>query len=321
MYHENEPIPMSARYRGFLIAAVVLSILFHIFFAWWALSFHPPRFGDVYFDQIVPRKFRVERVEIDPASLTEPAEPSTPATAQVIPVDIPEEAMVPEFTRSAPPPSQIDPSNLPKTDTNLPSEFSSALEAVRGNATSNMASDLNDIRNQLVEAEPTSPSRPVLNIPETGPTGEGDGLPGLRMGQLQGYSQLDDLLKQTGPLAPGTDPIFMPGDLLFDYNRVDLREEALLVLQQLGTLIQRNPKTLFWIEGHTDSFGSDEYNQGLSELRAESVKSWLVGEMGVPPDRIRTRGFGKNRLLVPAQESIENQRLNRRVEIVLEEPE
>jgi OOP family OmpA-OmpF porin len=90
------------------------------------------------------------------------------------------------------------------------------------------------------------------------------------------------------------------------------------VLRKLGTLIQRNPRTTFLIEGHTDSFGSPEYNLGLSERRALAVKSWLVEEMGIEPSRIRTKGLGSTRLVAPASESIEGQRLNRRVEIVLE---
>jgi outer membrane protein OmpA-like peptidoglycan-associated protein len=82
-------------------------------------------------------------------------------------------------------------------------------------------------------------------------------------------------------------------------------------------LIQRNPQSVFKVEGHTDSFGSDQYNMDLSQRRAETVKTWLVGNMSIDPGRIQTQGFGKTRLIVPAERSVEEQQLNRRVEIVI----
>jgi OOP family OmpA-OmpF porin len=135
---------------------------------------------------------------------------------------------------------------------------------------------------------------------------------------MKGYSELDDLLGRTGPLDEGTAPIFMPGDLLFAYDEAELQTAAMDSLRKLGTLILRNPNMNFLIEGHTDSFGTPEYNVGLSERRAIAVKNWLVEEMGIDPMRIRTKGLGSTRLVAPASESIEGQQLNRRVEIVLE---
>ncbi|MBV8227894.1 MAG: OmpA family protein [Verrucomicrobia bacterium] len=109
----------------------------------------------------------------------------------------------------------------------------------------------------------------------------------------------------------------MPTDLLFDYDSANLRVGATASLQKLGRLILRNPQASFKVEGHTDSFGSDEYNMDLSERRAQTVKDWLVQNMGIDPGRIQTQGFGKTRLLVPGDRSVEEQQLNRRVEIVI----
>lgn len=136
-------------------------------------------------------------------------------------------------------------------------------------------------------------------------------------GRLPGFSNLDDLLAQTGPLRAETAPILMPTDLLFDYDQASLRPEAMTSLQKLAALILRNPNARFVIEGHTDSFGTPEYNQRLSELRAESVKAGLVEMMRIDPARIETRGYGQSRLLAPATGTIDEQRLNRRVEIVV----
>ena len=55
----------------------------------------------------------------------------------------------------------------------------------------------------------------------------------------------------------------------------------------------------------------------MSERRALAVKTWLVEEMGIDAENIHTQGFGSSKLLAPATESIDGQRLNRRVEIVL----
>ncbi len=87
-------------------------------------------------------------------------------------------------------------------------------------------------------------------------------------------------------------------------------------LQKLADLMMRNPNATFIIEGHTDNFGAPDYNQGLSLARAESVKRWLVGAAGIEPERIQTRGYGLTRLLVRGG-SVEEQQLNRRVEIVI----
>ena len=133
---------------------------------------------------------------------------------------------------------------------------------------------------------------------------------------LPNFSDLDSLLSSQGPLSSKTAPILLPTDLLFDYDSATLRPAAMDSLQKLADLIQRNPNSNFVIEGHTDSFGSPEYNARLSTARAESVKTWLVEEASIDPGRIRTVGLGMTRLLVPSG-TVDQQRLNRRVEIVI----
>jgi outer membrane protein OmpA-like peptidoglycan-associated protein len=88
-------------------------------------------------------------------------------------------------------------------------------------------------------------------------------------------------------------------------------------LSKLAVLIDRNPNATFSIEGHTDATGTQEYNQALSERRAAAVKAWLVEKFNIAPERIATIGFGSTKLIVPSDKSIEEQRPNRRVEIVI----
>lgn len=143
--------------------------------------------------------------------------------------------------------------------------------------------------------------------------GAGDKDSGAR---VKGFSNLDDLLGQGGgQLGGSTAPILMPTDLLFEYGSADLAEGARLSLMKLGFLIQKNPDSLFIVEGHTDSFGSDDYNLRLSELRALAVVTWLRDSLKLGTDRIQAEGKGESVLIAPASGTVEQQSINRRVEI------
>jgi outer membrane protein OmpA-like peptidoglycan-associated protein len=143
-----------------------------------------------------------------------------------------------------------------------------------------------------------------------------------------GFSDLDSLLSQKGPLGSGTQ-LRMPDDQLFAYDSADLQASAITQLQKLGTLIRRNPKATFTVEGYTDSLGSFDYNLELSQRRADSVKRYLVEAMGINPAQIDTHGYGATKFLVAPrsvaiasntpeeQIEIERQRPNRRVVIVV----
>src|ERR1051326_7252910 len=144
--------------------------------------------------------------------------------------------------------------------------------------------------------------------------------------KVPGFSDIDSLLSQKGPLGSGT-KLRMPDDQLFNYDSADLQQSAIVQLQKLGTLIKRNPKATFTVEGYTDSLGSPDYNLDLSQRRADSVKDYLVNVMGINPAQIETKGYGASRFLVAPrpvmanspeeQMEIDRQRPNRRVVIVV----
>src|SRR3954469_13439598 len=144
--------------------------------------------------------------------------------------------------------------------------------------------------------------------------------------KASGFSDLDSLLSQKGPLGSGT-KLRMPDDQLFSYDSADIQGGAMSQLQKLGTLIKRNPKATFTVEGYTDSLGSPDYNLELSQRRADSVKQYLVDIMGINPAQVETRGYGASKFLVSPrpvlvnspeeQMEIERQRPNRRVVIVV----
>ena len=177
-----------------------------------------------------------------------------------------------------------------------------------------LPSDLQALTNSLLTGKPrVTGAHPSFEV--TGDTTASRANAGPNVG-IPNFSDLDSLLSNQGPLSSKTAPILLPTDLLFDYDSATLRPAAVDSLQKLADLIERNPRSNFIIEGHTDSFGTPEYNARLSTARAESVKEWLVADASIDPNRIQTRGLGMTRLLVPGG-TVDQQRLNRRVEIVI----
>ena len=133
--------------------------------------------------------------------------------------------------------------------------------------------------------------------------------------KVKGFSSLDELLSGGGQVGGSTEPILMPTDLLFEFGSDQLAEGARLSLMKLGFLIQKNPDSVFIIEGHTDTIGSDESNLTLSERRAAAVVGWLQSSLRLTSERIRAVGMGETRTLANPQGTKEEQSLNRRVEI------
>lgn len=133
--------------------------------------------------------------------------------------------------------------------------------------------------------------------------------------KVQGFSNLDELLSHGGKMGGSTAPILMPTDLLFEYGSDQLAEGARLSLMKLGFLIQKNPDSIFIVEGHTDSFGGEEYNFNLSLRRAEAVVQWLRTSLQLGTDRIRAVGMGEAVPIADTRGTVEEQAINRRVEI------
>jgi outer membrane protein OmpA-like peptidoglycan-associated protein len=106
-------------------------------------------------------------------------------------------------------------------------------------------------------------------------------------------------------------------DVLFDFNQASLKPGAREKLSKLAGIMLAYPGTYhIEIEGHTDAVGTQDYNQKLSEDRAQSVSSYLLKE-NLPSDRIiAVRGFGKLRP-VATNDTPEGRQMNRRVELII----
>jgi len=107
------------------------------------------------------------------------------------------------------------------------------------------------------------------------------------------------------------------GDVLFDTGQATLKPGAYATIDRLATVLKEDSSRKVMIEGNTDSVGSDEYNQALSERRAQSVQAALF-ERGVAASQISTLGKGES-TPVASNDTAAGRQQNRRVELVFQE--
>jgi outer membrane protein OmpA-like peptidoglycan-associated protein len=108
------------------------------------------------------------------------------------------------------------------------------------------------------------------------------------------------------------------GDVLFTSGQADLKAGATGNLNKLVAFLNEYPSRTVMIEGYTDSVGSEDYNQGLSQRRADSVKAYLVGQ-GIGSVRLVAAGKGEN-APVAGNDSAAGRQQNRRVEVIINTP-
>jgi outer membrane protein OmpA-like peptidoglycan-associated protein len=111
----------------------------------------------------------------------------------------------------------------------------------------------------------------------------------------------------------------LTSDILFDTDSSALRSASRSTLNELATNFAQYPDNVIIVEGHTDSTGSDAYNQRLSEARAASVADYLI-DRGVRAGAITVYGYGELRPKA-TNDTAEGRQLNRRVEINIRAPQ
>ncbi len=107
----------------------------------------------------------------------------------------------------------------------------------------------------------------------------------------------------------------MPGNLTFGFDSADVNAQFYPVLNKVAETLREYDKTVIEVAGHTDSTGSADYNQKLSERRADNVAGYLAGQ-GVPSARMVTVGAGEGHP-VASNETEDGRAQNRRVEITI----
>jgi outer membrane protein OmpA-like peptidoglycan-associated protein len=130
--------------------------------------------------------------------------------------------------------------------------------------------------------------------------------------RAQLLSQFNAIL-QTRDTARGL--IVNMSDVLFDTAKYSLRQGAREKLARVAGILAGHPGLRMQVEGYTDSVGSDDYNQQLSENRAASVRDYLT-QSGIPLDSVTAKGFGKT-MPVASNDTASGRQQNRRVELVV----
>ena len=102
----------------------------------------------------------------------------------------------------------------------------------------------------------------------------------------------------------------------FDFNKSEIRNIDKAEMQRAINFVKKYPVAQITVEGHTDDIGTEQYNQSLSERRAEAVKKYLVKEGGIDETKISTIGYGESKP-VTLNDTAEGRAANRRAEILV----
>jgi outer membrane protein OmpA-like peptidoglycan-associated protein len=145
---------------------------------------------------------------------------------------------------------------------------------------------------------------------------------GGTIGAVIGH-QMDQQAKELDQNIPGATvervgegiQVTFESGLLFDFNSDRIKPEAATNLKNLAASLSKYPNSSLLIVGHTDAVGSEEFNKGLSERRAISTASYLIGQ-GVASSRLRTMGLGESEPVAP-NDTDANMAKNRRVEVAI----
>jgi outer membrane protein OmpA-like peptidoglycan-associated protein len=195
------------------------------------------------------------------------------------------------FGQSPASPTQVDPDS--------PGAHAKALEALSRAQRSAIKDEVREVKGE---------SRPVV---------------GMNLG-LEGKAvDISGLLRDLNAEVRGKEVrIALSADVLFDFDKADLRPEAAASLDKVVAVLKSYPKATATIEGHTDSKGDSNYNRKLSERRAESVRKWLAAHGAML--RMTTRGMGEKKPVAPnskpdGTDDPQGRQRNRRVEIVVQQ--
>ncbi len=109
--------------------------------------------------------------------------------------------------------------------------------------------------------------------------------------------------------------LIMPGNITFASNSADINASFYPVLDSVALVLEEYSRTLVVVAGHTDSDGTAEFNQRLSQRRAQSVSGYLASQ-SILPDRLETLAFGESQPIA-SNDNAAGKQLNRRVEITL----
>ena len=124
-------------------------------------------------------------------------------------------------------------------------------------------------------------------------------------------------IEEPAPMEEPMEVVRVELDVKFDFDKARVKEESYGDIKNLADFMNQYPQTTTTVEGHTDSKGTDAYNQTLSEKRANAVREVLVNQYGVPGERVNAAGYGESRP-VADNATDAGRAINRRVEAEVE---
>ena len=186
------------------------------------------------------------------------------------------------------------------------------------------AVDLNDpeppgaqaIAESVVFADFNKNKTTSLKMKMTSIVGKTSELSGFSTGLVATEDKIEDKLARLSAKVTETEvTIQLSGSILFDFDSAQIRPDAERTLNDVKSVIASYAGRPVRIEGHTDSIASDQYNQKLSEQRAQSVVDWFA-KSGIERPRLTAAGLGESKPVATNDTSAGRQQ-NRRVEIVI----
>jgi outer membrane protein OmpA-like peptidoglycan-associated protein len=316
-------------FRQILTIAVIGSLLIHIILivGFKSIGLH---FGKPLVDPISPKKMTLKQSNIDPNFFQNQTQPDVPKLEQRIasaPLDF-KQGQTAAFSgpleapkMSTPLVTQEVPLPLSVSNVQMPKEAFSAVkiedsgkvpqlsEAMIKDASTAALSEVNNIvlRGALAGGrdESIQASGDAGNVPDF-----------KEISSMIKKEKADDNVQP----RPGRQPILirLSSDLLFAFDSTVLNKTAGGKLQRVAQFIKQGKNSSILIEGYTDTFGTEQYNDNLSEARAQSVANWFIQNAGLNQKKITVFGHGEREPLVNPNGTIEEQAPNRRVEIKIE---
>ena len=297
---------------GWYVLALVASLGVHGAFWMWSTRVRVQGLQESRGPNLVPPRFVVKQVTVDPRSLQEATEAPKVEADKAPNLD----ALI--FTDSKPQAVDVKldvkSADLAKSlvqESRAPAAVPAAPQKISTAQTAALDAELSSLSSSFLQAPPVSTSQPVLAATaKRSAVADGVDLP------IPGRISIEQALARIGQVDFNETPVAIPGRALFAHNSVELGPDSIPMLEKIAQLRGARPDYVMQIVGHTDATGTLEYNQRLSQRRAEAVKEWLVKRYGMDASKIETVGKGSSDLRVPATGSVDEQAPNRRVEVV-----
>lgn len=321
------------RYGLWVFLALVLSVLIHV--AFYVAAGHMPPILKALPGQAAVIPVPSERVFVDQSTLdaiireTQPVpEIAEPTRDQlVVEENLFQEESVPDLVAIKLTPEVDKMQNYLMDDRGAPVlEGKAVTLAEKLDVEISTQPNATEVRQQLLEASKRAMHQTTIPLGEIELESGGVDIEAVKselMGQLGNgdsrrindrFTPLEDLFER-GDEIDGDIRLWIPADVLFDFNEAEVKEEVRKSLMKLGMLIMAYPDATFRVNGFTDSIGSQEYNLKLSQKRAEAVRDFYVRRLKLKNYNIEAIGYGKLQPLVEPTGDQDDEQLNRRVEI------